>query len=102
MTISGIVNGEMSVRGSNVGTRQDLQEAIDFAARSLARATITTEPLENVNAIFARMKKGEITPTAMILGVPGGKCAEMGCTTKSIRRDDPGQIASAIVAAAIP
>lgn len=61
MTISGIVNGEMSVRGSNVGTRQDLQEAIDFAARSLARATITTEPLENVNAIFARMKKGEIT-----------------------------------------
>lgn len=61
MTITGIVNGEMSVRGSNVGTRQDLQEAIDFAARSLARATIKTEPLENVNAIFARMKKGEIT-----------------------------------------
>ncbi len=61
MSISGIVNTEISVRGSNVGTRQDLNEAIAFAAQGLVKADIETQPLENINAIFARMKKGEIT-----------------------------------------
>jgi len=60
MTISSVVNGEMSVRGSNVGTRQDLQEAIDFAAQGLVKARIEKQPLEDINAIFARMKKGQI------------------------------------------
>ena len=49
------------MRGSNVGTRQDLNEAIAFAASGLVKADIETQPLENINAIFARMKKGEIT-----------------------------------------
>ncbi len=61
MSIAAIVNAEVSVRGSNVGTRQDLQEAVDFAARGLVRAHIAKEPLENINAIFARMKQGKIT-----------------------------------------
>ncbi len=61
LSISGIVNTEISVRGSNVGTRQDLNEAIAFAANGLVKADIETQPLENINAIFARMKKGEIT-----------------------------------------
>lgn len=61
MSIASVVNGEMSIRGSNVGTRQDLQEAIDFAARGLARATIEIQPLDQINAIFARMKSGGIT-----------------------------------------
>ncbi len=60
MTISGIVNGEMSVRGSNVGTRQDMQEAIDFAANGLVTAKIEKQPLDAINEIFARMKKGQI------------------------------------------
>ncbi len=60
IAISSIVNGEMSVRGSNVGTRLDLQEAIDFAANGLVKARIETQPLEAINDIFARMKKGQI------------------------------------------
>jgi propanol-preferring alcohol dehydrogenase len=60
LTISGIVNTEISVRGSNVGTRQDLNEAIAFAVSGLVKADIETQPLESINAIFARMKKGEI------------------------------------------
>ena len=51
------MNSEISVRGSNVGTRQDLNEAIAFAASGLVKADIETQPLENINAIFARMKK---------------------------------------------
>lgn len=61
MSISGIVNGEMSVRGSNVGTRQDLQEAIDFAANGLVKSKIEKQPLDAINEIFARMKKGQIS-----------------------------------------
>ncbi len=61
MSISAVVNVEATIRGSNVGTRQDLQEAVDFAANGLVRAHTTKEPLENINDIFARMKKAAIT-----------------------------------------
>ncbi|MFT3986413.1 alcohol dehydrogenase AdhP [Aestuariivirga sp.] len=60
MAISSVVNGEMSVRGSNVGTRQDLQEAIDFAAQGLVKARIEKQPLENIAGIFERMRRGQI------------------------------------------
>lgn len=61
LAISSVVNGEISIRGSNVGTRQDLQEAVQFAASGLVRAKIEKQPLEAVNDVFARMKKGAIT-----------------------------------------
>jgi alcohol dehydrogenase, propanol-preferring len=60
MSIASVVNVEATIRGSNVGTRQDLQEAVDFAANGLVRAHTAKEPLENINDIFARMKKGAI------------------------------------------
>jgi propanol-preferring alcohol dehydrogenase len=60
LAISSVVNSEISIRGSNVGTRQDLQEAVDFAARGLVRSKIEKQPIEQINAIFARMKRGEI------------------------------------------
>lgn len=59
-SISQLVNGELSVRGSNVGTRADLAECIDFAARGLVTAKIEKQPLSAVNTIFDRMRKGEI------------------------------------------
>jgi propanol-preferring alcohol dehydrogenase len=49
-----------TVRGSIVGTRQDLQEAIDFAVAGKVRATIHTAALEDINSVFDEMKKGEI------------------------------------------
>ncbi|MBI2719125.1 MAG: zinc-dependent alcohol dehydrogenase [Rhizobiales bacterium] len=60
LSIAAVVNGEVSIRGSSVGTRQDLQEAIDFAANGLVRARIEKAPLADINGIFARMKKAEI------------------------------------------
>jgi propanol-preferring alcohol dehydrogenase len=49
-----------TVRGSIVGTRQDLQEAIDFAVAGKVKATIHTARLEDINTVFDEMKKGEI------------------------------------------
>lgn len=54
-----VLNG-ITVRGSIVGTRLDLQEALDFAAEGKVHATVTTDTLENINDIFARMHHGEI------------------------------------------
>ena len=39
----------LTVRGSIVGTRLDLQEALEFAAAGKVRATVSTERLENIN-----------------------------------------------------
>lgn len=49
-----------TVTGSIVGTRQDLQEALDFAGQGKVKAKISVEPLEKINDIFDRMEKGTI------------------------------------------
>ncbi len=59
-SISAIANWELSIRGSNVGTRQDLNEAVTFAANGLVKATIRTAPLEDINVILDDMRKGQV------------------------------------------
>ncbi|MED4751985.1 alcohol dehydrogenase AdhP [Brevibacillus choshinensis] len=54
-----VLNG-VTVKGSIVGTRKDMQEALDFAARGKVRAIIETQPLDKINEIFERMEKGQI------------------------------------------
>ncbi len=54
-----VLNG-VTVRGSIVGTRLDLQESLDFAADGKVKATISTARLDDVNDVFARMHKGQI------------------------------------------
>ena len=55
-----MVNQELTVRGSNVGTRFDLQEAVDFAVRGLVTTTIRTDVLDNINDILDEMRAGRI------------------------------------------
>jgi propanol-preferring alcohol dehydrogenase len=59
-SIAAITNWELSVRGSNVGTRYDLREALAFAANGLVRAKIRTAPLSAINSIFDDMRRGGI------------------------------------------
>ncbi|MEE3216398.1 MAG: zinc-binding dehydrogenase, partial [Pseudomonadota bacterium] len=54
-----VLNG-ITVRGSIVGTRQDLQEALDFAGEGKVKATVSTDRLANINDIFGRMLDGKI------------------------------------------
>jgi propanol-preferring alcohol dehydrogenase len=60
LDIFGMVLNGITVRGSIVGTRLDLQESLDFAARGKVKATVSTERLEDINDVFARMHQGEI------------------------------------------
>ncbi|WP_293916947.1 MULTISPECIES: alcohol dehydrogenase AdhP [unclassified Sphingobacterium] len=50
----------ITVRGSIVGTRKDLQEALDFANEGLVKATVTAAKLEDINNVFDQMKAGKI------------------------------------------
>jgi len=49
-----------TVRGSIVGTRKDMQEAIQFAVEGKVKATVHAAKLEDINNVFDRMKQGEI------------------------------------------
>ncbi|MFC3813386.1 alcohol dehydrogenase AdhP [Lysobacter sp. GCM10012299] len=60
LDIFGMVLNGITVRGSIVGTRLDLQESLEFAAQGKVTATVAADKLENINGIFDRMRKGEI------------------------------------------
>ena len=55
-----VVLNRITIRGSIVGTRRDMAEAFDFAARGLVTCDVKMEPLDNVNDIFDRLRKGKI------------------------------------------
>ena len=54
-----VLNGQ-TVRGSIVGTRKDLEEALQFAADGKVKATIEQQPLGSINDIFDRLKQGKV------------------------------------------
>jgi propanol-preferring alcohol dehydrogenase len=55
-----VVLKRITIRGSIVGTRQDLAEAIAFAADGKVRAHIHKAPLADVNRVFADLKAGRV------------------------------------------
>ncbi|MFL4473350.1 alcohol dehydrogenase AdhP [Paeniglutamicibacter sp. MACA_103] len=61
-----IVLKGLTIRGSIVGTRQDMDEALDFYARGKIKPTFHTRPLEDVNAVFDEMKHAKIDGRVVI------------------------------------
>jgi alcohol dehydrogenase, propanol-preferring len=59
-SIAALVGRELTVRGSNVGSRLDLAEAIGFATNGLIRPKIERQPLARANQVLDRMRKGRI------------------------------------------
>ncbi|MGF1625885.1 MAG: alcohol dehydrogenase AdhP [Alphaproteobacteria bacterium] len=49
-----------TIRGSIVGTRLDLQECLAFAAEGKVSARYSVDSLDNINAVFDRMRDGRI------------------------------------------
>lgn len=60
LPIFDVVLGGITVRGSIVGSRLDLQESLMFAEEGKVKATVSTDRLDNINQVFARMRAGEI------------------------------------------
>jgi len=55
-----VVLKRITVRGSIVGTRKDLAEAVEFASQGKVRAHIHTAKLEDINRVFADLKAGQV------------------------------------------
>ena len=56
----------LTVRGSIVGTRQDMAESMEFYARGRIKPTVSTRRLDEINTVFDEMKHGKIDGRVVI------------------------------------
>jgi propanol-preferring alcohol dehydrogenase len=61
-----VVAACISVRGSFVGNREDLAEALSFAAEGKVKADIELQPLSAINEVFMRLEHGDV-PARVVL-----------------------------------
>jgi len=60
LPIFDVVLNAKTVRGSIVGTRKDLQEALAFAGEGKVHTVFSEARLPDVNQVFDRMRRGDI------------------------------------------
>jgi propanol-preferring alcohol dehydrogenase len=61
-----VVANCITIRGSFVGTRQDMAECLAFAAENKVKADIEVRPLSSINEIFDRLAHGDV-PSRVVL-----------------------------------
>lgn len=62
----GVVANCVTIRGSFVGTREDMAEALAFAAQGKVKADIELQPLSAINKIFDRLQHGDVAARVVI------------------------------------
>lgn len=66
MPVFDTVLKRITVRGSIVGTRQDLAESLQFAAEGKVRAHYSTAPLADINKVMDALRKGDVEGRVVI------------------------------------
>lgn len=61
-----VVANCITIRGSFVGTREDMAEALDFAVRGKVKADIELQPLSEINNIFKRLAHGDVAARVVL------------------------------------
>ena len=61
-----VVANCITIRGSFVGNRGDMAEALAFAAGGKVKADIELQPLSGINKVFERLAKGDV-PSRVVL-----------------------------------
>jgi propanol-preferring alcohol dehydrogenase len=61
-----VVANCITIRGSFVGTRKDMAEALAFAAKGKVKADIEAQPLSAINQIFERLQHGDVPSRVVI------------------------------------
>ena len=64
-----VVAACISIRGSFVGNREDLAEALSFAAEGKVKADVELQPLSAINEVFQRLEHGDV-PGRVVLQFP--------------------------------
>jgi propanol-preferring alcohol dehydrogenase len=62
----GVVANCVTIRGSFVGTREDMAEALAFAAQGKVKADIELQPLTAINKVFDRLQHGDVPARVVI------------------------------------
>ena len=62
----GVVADCITIRGSFVGTREDMAEALAFAAQGKVKADIELQPLSAINKVFDRLQHGDVAARVVI------------------------------------
>ena len=66
-----VVANCITIRGSFVGSRRDMAEALAFAANGKVKADIELQPLSAINSVLQRLKTGDV-PSRVVLEFAGG------------------------------
>lgn len=66
LPIFDVVLNAKTVRGSIVGSRQDLNEALQFAAEGVVHASTTSHRLDDINRIFDDLRQGRVDGRAVL------------------------------------
>ncbi len=56
----------LTIRGSFVGTREDMAESLAFASAGKVKADIELQPLSSINDVFARLVQGEVASRVVL------------------------------------
>ena len=65
-----VVANCITIRGSFVGTRGDMAEALAFGAEGKVKADIELRPLSAINSVFERLEHGDV-PSRVVLDFAG-------------------------------
>ena len=80
-----VVANCITIRGSFVGTREDMTETLAFAAEGKIKADIELQPLSAINEIFNRLQLGKVTGRVVldfVGGKPNGRQAKVAVAKK--------------------
>ena len=66
-----VVANCITIRGSFVGTREDMAEALAFAVRGKVKADIELQPLSSINQILDRLEHGDVASRVVLEFVHG-------------------------------
>jgi propanol-preferring alcohol dehydrogenase len=61
-----VVANCITIRGSFVGTRKDMAEALAFAAEGQVKADIELQPLSAINSVLDRLEHGQVASRVVI------------------------------------
>ena len=61
-----VVANCITIRGSFVGTRADMAEALAFGAAGKVKADIELQPLSAINSVFDRLGRGDVPSRVVI------------------------------------
>jgi propanol-preferring alcohol dehydrogenase len=85
-----VVLKRITIRGSIVGTRKDLSEALAFAAEGKVRAHIHSMPLDDVNSVFDALKGGRVDGRIVLDMGLGPRSADVDRLAAIASSPDPG------------